>query len=141
MMVYQEKPPHPLPVPTREPPDVLLCQRTIQSLEQENAWLKEQLARIALNMPVAAKDCQILQGEPKGWRRKSPTGADVTSWFCGDCGGRIYGERAGRLQCRTGESSAWVLAMKGPDAPWLASFVSQPTNEELCAKVGDGMRG
>ena len=23
------------------------------------------------------------------------------------------------LQCRTGESSAWVLAMKGPDAPWL----------------------
>src|SRR6266404_830414 len=94
MMVYQEKPPHPLPVPTREPPDVLLCQRTIQSLEQENAWLKEQLARIALNMPVAAKDFQILQGE-----------------------------------------------MKGPDAPWLASFVSQPTNEELCAKVGDGMRG
>ncbi len=46
MMVYQEKPPHPLPVPTREPPDVLLCQRTIQSLEQENAWLKEQLAHI-----------------------------------------------------------------------------------------------
>jgi hypothetical protein len=31
------------------------------------------------------------------------------------------------LQCRTGESSAWVLAMKGPDAPWLASLVSQPT--------------
>jgi hypothetical protein len=30
--------------------------------------------------------------------------------------------------------------MKGPDAPWLASFVSQPTNEELCAKVGDGIR-
>jgi hypothetical protein len=23
----------------------------------------------------------------------------------------------------------------------LASFVSQPTNKELCAKVGDGMRG
>jgi hypothetical protein len=30
--------------------------------------------------------------------------------------------------------------MKGPDAPWLASFVSQPTYVELCAKVGDGMR-
>jgi hypothetical protein len=30
----------------REPPDVLVCQRTIKSLEEENAWLKEQLARI-----------------------------------------------------------------------------------------------
>ena len=47
MMVYQEKiaPPEPL-APTREPPDVLLVDRTIESLEQENAWLKEQLARI-----------------------------------------------------------------------------------------------
>jgi hypothetical protein len=33
-----------------------------------------------------------------------------------------------------------VLAIRGPDAPWLASFVSQPTNEVLYAKVGDGMR-
>ncbi len=47
MMVYQEKiaPPEPL-APTREPADVLLLDRTIESLEQENAWLKEQLARI-----------------------------------------------------------------------------------------------
>jgi hypothetical protein len=29
--------------------------------------------------------------------------------------------------------------MKGPNAPWLTSFVCQPTNEELSAKVGDGM--
>jgi hypothetical protein len=46
IMVYQEKLPHPLPVSIREPPDVLLLQRTIKSLEQENAWLKEQLAHI-----------------------------------------------------------------------------------------------
>ena len=47
MMVYQEKiaPPEPL-APTREPADVLLLDRTLESLEQENAWLKEQLARI-----------------------------------------------------------------------------------------------
>ena len=45
MMVYQEKiaPPEPL-APTREPADVLLLDRTIESLEQENAWLKEQLS-------------------------------------------------------------------------------------------------
>jgi len=53
------------------------CQRTSDSA-------------FALNMPVAAKDFHILPSEPKGWRHKSPTGADVTSWFCGDCGGRIY---------------------------------------------------
>jgi hypothetical protein len=46
IMVYPEKPPHPLPFPIREPPDVLLLQRTIRSLEQENAWLKERLAQI-----------------------------------------------------------------------------------------------
>jgi len=44
MMVYQEKiaPPGPLPVKV-EPTDVLLFQRTIESLKQENAWLKEQI--------------------------------------------------------------------------------------------------
>jgi hypothetical protein len=43
-MVFQEKiaPPGIL---ASEPPDVLHLQRTIESLEQENAWLKEQLAR------------------------------------------------------------------------------------------------
>jgi hypothetical protein len=35
----------PLPAPN-EPSDVLHLQRTIDSLEKENAWLKEQLARI-----------------------------------------------------------------------------------------------
>jgi hypothetical protein len=46
MMVYQEKivPPGPSPVLGREPPEVLLSQRTIESLELEKAWLKERLA-------------------------------------------------------------------------------------------------
>jgi hypothetical protein len=48
MMVYHEKisPPGPLSVLASEPSDVVLSQRTIESLEQENAWLKERLARI-----------------------------------------------------------------------------------------------
>jgi hypothetical protein len=47
MMVYQEKiaPPWALPSPS-EPADVLHLRRTIDSLEQENAWLREQLRRI-----------------------------------------------------------------------------------------------
>jgi hypothetical protein len=68
----------------------------------------------ALNMPVAAKDFRILQGAPKGWRRRSSSGADVTSWFCGDCGGRIYGERAGRphsmtLRAGTLDDTTWLV--------------------------------
>jgi hypothetical protein len=47
MMIYQEKivQPGSLPAPG-EPADVLHLQRTIDSLEKENAWLKEQLARM-----------------------------------------------------------------------------------------------
>jgi hypothetical protein len=49
MMVYQEKivPPGPLPVLGSEPPEVLLSQCTIESLELEKAWLKERLAAIS----------------------------------------------------------------------------------------------
>jgi len=45
--IYQEKiaPLGLLQVHTK-PPDVLTLQQIIKSLEQENAWLKEQLARI-----------------------------------------------------------------------------------------------
>jgi hypothetical protein len=50
----------------------------------------------ALNMPVLARDFHILQGEPKGWHHISPSGAQVTSRFRVECGGRLYGERAGR---------------------------------------------
>jgi hypothetical protein len=48
MMAYQDKraPPGPLPAGTSEPSDVLYLQRTIDSRERENAWLKAQLARI-----------------------------------------------------------------------------------------------
>jgi hypothetical protein len=47
MKVYQEKiaPPGALPDHT-EPSDVLLFQRTIESVERENEWLKGQLAGI-----------------------------------------------------------------------------------------------
>jgi hypothetical protein len=44
-MVTASKTPPPEAAPVSEPSDVLRLQRTIDSLEKENAWLKAQLAR------------------------------------------------------------------------------------------------
>jgi hypothetical protein len=68
----------------------------------------------ALNMPVLARDFQLLRGTPKGWHHASPTGAAVISWFCGDCGGRLYGDRAGRteivnLRAGTLDDTTWLV--------------------------------
>jgi hypothetical protein len=68
----------------------------------------------ALNMPVLAKDFHILQGEPKGWHHLSPKGVPVTSRFCGDCGGRLYGERAKRpeivnVRAGTLDDTSWMV--------------------------------
>jgi len=68
----------------------------------------------ALNMPVAAKGFRIIKGEPKGWHHLSPSGAEVTSWFCGDCGARIYGSRNGRpesmnLRAGTLDDTTWLV--------------------------------
>jgi hypothetical protein len=95
-----------------------------------------------LIMPVAAKDFHILQGEPKGWHRKSPTGADVTSWFCGDCGGRIYGERVGRpqsmtLRAGTLDDTRWLVPIAHmymrSAQPWMA-----PAANAECHESGPG---
>ena len=67
----------------------------------------------ALNMPVRASDLRILRGEARGWHHTSPKGVRVTSWFCADCGGRLYGERAGRaeivnLRAGTLDDTSWM---------------------------------
>ena len=45
MMLYSEKIAPSGPLPT-EPPDVLAFERSIESLEAENVWLKERLVRM-----------------------------------------------------------------------------------------------
>jgi hypothetical protein len=67
----------------------------------------------ALNMPVWAKDFYLAQGQPKPWRHLSPTEVPLTSWFCGDCGARLYGERTGRehivnLRAGTLDDTSWL---------------------------------
>jgi hypothetical protein len=67
----------------------------------------------ALNMPVAARGFRIVRGEPKGWHHASPSGVPVVSWFCGDCGARIHGERSGRAETMN------VRAGTLDDTKWL----------------------
>jgi hypothetical protein len=94
----------------------------------------------ALNMPVLAKDFHILQGEPKPWRHTSPTGVAVISWFCGDCGSRIYGDRAGReeivnLRAGTLDDTKWLapvahMFMRSAQ-PWVL-----PAADAACHDIG-----
>jgi hypothetical protein len=71
IMVYPVKPPRPLPVPPTEPPDVLLLQRTIQSLEQENAWLKECLAQSLTTLEHHPDRLSTALKEKAEWRNKN----------------------------------------------------------------------
>ena len=68
----------------------------------------------ALNMPVAAKGFRVTKGEPKGWHHRSPSGAEVMSWFCGDCGARIHGSRKMRpdsvnIRAGTLDDTKWLV--------------------------------
>lgn len=94
----------------------------------------------ALNMPVFTKDFHILQGRPKPWHHTSPMGVAVTSNFCGDCGGRISGERAGRaeivnIRAGTLDDTKWLvpvahLFMKSAQ-PWVL-----PAANAECHEIG-----
>jgi hypothetical protein len=84
----------------------------------------------ALNMPVATKGFRIVKGEPKGWPHLSPSGAEVTTWFCSDCGGRINGSRKSRpdiVTIRAGmlDDTSWLtpvahMFLKSAQ-PWVKS--------------------
>ena len=94
----------------------------------------------ALNMPVAARDFHILRGEPRGWHHASPAGVAVTSWFCGDCGGRIHGERAGRpeitnVRAGTLDDTTWLVPVAHMFMRSAQPWVLPAANAE-CHEVG-----
>jgi hypothetical protein len=89
----------------------------------------------AMNMPVTARDFRILKGEPKAWRTTSPKGVPVMSWFCGDCGARIYGERAGRaeivnVRAGTLDDTSWMTP--------LAHFFTRSASAQSWVRPVDG---
>jgi hypothetical protein len=93
----------------------------------------------ALNMPVATENFRVLRGEPKGWHRLSTSGAEVTSWFCGDCGARIYGSRKSRpqsmnLRAGTLDDTGWLIPaghiFMSSAQPWI-----QPAAGAACYEM------
>ncbi|HEY0185193.1 MAG TPA: GFA family protein [Rhodopila sp.] len=69
---------------------------------------------LAMNMPVRTEAFRVQTGEPKGWHRVSPSGDQTVSWFCGDCGGRIYGSRVSRpdtvnVRAGTLDDTSWLV--------------------------------
>ena len=93
----------------------------------------------ALNMPVLAKDFHLLQGEPKAWRHISPTGVKVISWFCGECGSRLYGDRAGReeivnVRAGTLDDTKWLIPVAHMFMKNAQAWIS-PAAEAECHEI------
>jgi hypothetical protein len=104
----------------------------------------------AVNMPVATQAFHIVQGAPNGWHHISPAGVDVVSWFCGNCGGRINGERGSRPEStnvRAGslDDTSWLMPVAHfflrSAQPWVqlsedaACFETMAPDFELLAKI------
>ena len=94
----------------------------------------------ALNMPVETNGFRITRGEPKPWRHVSPSGVAVISWFCGECGGRIYGERSGRpesmnLRAGTLDDTGWLKPI-GHFYLKSAQVWIQPAEGAECHEIG-----
>jgi hypothetical protein len=47
-------------------------------------------------MPVKRDGFSLTRGEPKPWRQIGASGFESTSWFCAECGGRVFGRRGDR---------------------------------------------
>jgi hypothetical protein len=67
----------------------------------------------SLSMPVKADSFSVTGGTPKPFRRVGASGLESTYWFCGDCGGRAYGQRMARpevvvVRAGTLDDASWV---------------------------------
>ena len=64
---------------------------------------KQSSSAFGMSMPVARDGFRVVKGEPKTWVRASDSGRTVTCHFCGDCGTRLFHERApGFLNVKAG---------------------------------------
>jgi hypothetical protein len=94
----------------------------------------------ALNMPVTTRDFHVVRGRPNGWHHTSPSGADVTSWFCDECAARIYGERKSRpdsvnVRAGTLDDTKWLVPVMHMFMSSAQGWVQPAANAE-CHEFG-----
>ena len=51
---------------------------------------RQSSSAFGMSMPVPREAVQILRGTPKQWIRPAASGREVTCFFCGDCGTRLF---------------------------------------------------
>ena len=51
---------------------------------------KQSSSAFGMSMPVPREAVKLIQGEPKIWTRKSDSGREVSCFFCGNCGTRLF---------------------------------------------------
>ena len=66
-----------------------------------------------MSMPVTAESFVVTRGWPKFWRSTGWSGVASTYWFCGECGGRLYGQRDARCDV----IAVWAGTLD--DTSWL----------------------
>jgi hypothetical protein len=67
----------------------------------------------SLSMPVKADSFGLTRGETQHFRRTGAGGVESTYRFCGNCGGRVYGQRSARpdiISVRAGtlDDTSWL---------------------------------
>jgi hypothetical protein len=66
-----------------------------------------------MSMPVKTEAFAITRGRPKHWRRTGASGIESAYWFCGRCGGQVFGQRRVRpeiasVRAGTLDDTSWV---------------------------------
>ncbi len=51
---------------------------------------KQSSSAFGMSMPVPRDALVILRGQPKQWQRMSDSGREVSCFFCGECGTRLF---------------------------------------------------
>jgi hypothetical protein len=55
---------------------------------------KQSSSAFGMSLTVPRDAVILVQGQPKTWTRKADSGRDVTCSFCGNCGTRLFHDRA-----------------------------------------------
>jgi hypothetical protein len=96
----------------------------------------------SMSMPVKADSFVVTHGRPQFWRRTGASGVLSTHWFCGDCGGRVYGQRESRpdvvaVRAGTLDDTSWLRPIAHVHLGSAQAWQRIPNNAE-CFEIMPG---